>query len=178
MKKLSILLISLLLLCSCSIQKEEKVAKEDKFALEYSIDENHKFKSSKVHDIFDILDSGTGIIYFANSDDEKSIIYTDVINDIFNDLDIDKINYYNPSTVKNNNTKYYRELLNLVGDYSIVDENNNPSLDIPSLYFVKDGNIVSYLNTANYNIDSLMKKKTKKKIKNEIKESLEKYKSA
>ena len=175
MKKISILLISLLLLCSCSIQKEEKVAKEDKFALEYSIDENHKFKSSKIHDIFDILDSDTGIIYFANSDEEKSIIYTDIINNIFNKLDVDKINYYNPSTIKNNNTKYYRELLNLVGEYSILNDNNNSSLDIPSLYFVKDGEIIGYMSSNEYSVDSLMKKKTKKALKQEIKDNLDKY---
>ena len=175
MKKISILLISLLLLCSCSIQKEEKVAKEDKFALEYSIDDNHKFKSSKIHDIFDILDSDSGIIYFANSDEEKSIIYTDIINNIFNKLDVDKINYYNPSTIKNNNTKYYRELLNLVGEYSILDENNNSSLDIPSLYFVKDGEIIGYMSSNEYSVDSLMKKKTKKKLKKEIIDNLDKY---
>ncbi len=175
MKKISILLISLLLLCSCSIQKEEKVAKEDKFALEYSIDDNHKFKSSKIHDIFDILDSDTGIIYFANSDEEKSIIYTDIINNIFNKLDVDKIYYYNPSTIKNNNTKYYRELLNLVGEYSILDENNNSSLDIPSLYFVKDGEIIGYMSSNEYSVDSLMKKKTKKALKQEIKDNLDKY---
>ena len=175
MKKISILLISLLLLCSCSIQKEEKVAKEDKFALEYSIDENHKFKSSKIHDIFDILDSDSGIIYFANSDEEKSIIYTDIINNIFNKLDVDKINYYNPSTIKNNNTKYYRELLNLVGEYSVLDENNNSSLDIPSLYFVKDGEIIGYMSSNEYSVDSLMKKKTKKKLKKEIINNLDKY---
>ncbi len=177
MKKLSILLI-LLLITGCSVQKVDKVEDEDKFAIEYSLKTSHHFNYSKIHDIFDILDGETGIVYFANSDEEKSIIYTQVINDIFNDLKVDKINYYNPSNIKNNNTKYYRELLNFLGDKVEKDDNENPSLDVPSLYFVKKGSIIGYMSSNKYSVDSLIKNKTKKKLKKEINKYLKEYKSA
>ena len=137
-----------------------------------------KLKVESVNDIFDIFDSGTGIIYFADSDQEKSIIYTKNINKIFNNLKVDKVYYYNPSNIKNNNTKYYRELLNYVDGYTSVDEDENPSLDIPSLYFVKNGNIVGYLSPVDKNVDNLMKKKTKKKLQKDIEKCLEEYKRA
>ena len=178
MKKLSILLLTILLVTGCSVTKIDKVEDEDKFALEYSIKANHIFEYSKIHDIFDIFDDGTGIIYFADSDQEKSLLYTKDINDIFKDLKVNKINYYNPSKIKNNNTKYYRELVNYADEFVGEDEDGNDTLEIPSIYFVKDGEIVSYLNSSEYSVDSLVKKKTKKKIKKEIEESLEKYKSA
>ncbi len=178
MKKLSILLLITVLITACSVKKVEKVEDEDKFALEYSIKPGHVFEYSKIHDIFDIFDSDTGIIYFADSDQEKSIIYTGVINDIFNDLDVKKINYYNPSNIKNNDTKYYRELLSLLGDKVGIDDDGNLSLDIPSLYFVKNGDIVGCLNSNDYSVDSLMKNNAKNKIKEEIEEILKEYKSA
>ena len=101
-----------------------------------------------------------------------------LINKIFNNLKVDKVYYYNPSNIKNNNTKYYRELLNYVDGYTSVDEDENPSLDIPSLYFVKKGNIVGYLSPVDKNVDNLMKKKTKKKLQKDIEKCLEEYKRA
>ena len=178
MKKLSILIISLFLITACSVEKIDKIEDEDKFAIEYSITANHKFEYAKIHDIFDMFEDGNGIVYFANSDDERSIIYTKDINEIFDDLKVDKISYYNPSNIKNNNTKYYRELLNVVGENVGIDEDSNPSLEIPSLYFIKNGEIIGYVSSSKYSVDSLLKKKTKNKIKNEIKEILEEYESA
>jgi len=178
MKKLSILLLMTLLVTACSVTKVDKVEDEDKFAIEYSISSDHRFEYTKIHDIFDIFDSGTGIVYFADSDQEKSLIYTKNINKIFNDLKVKKVYYYNPITIKNNNTKYYRELLNFTSEYVGIDEDGNSSLDIPSLYFVKNGDIVGYLSPNDKSVDSLMKNKTKKAIKEEIKKCLEEYERA
>ena len=82
MKKLSILLI-LVLVCACTVRKEEKVKDEDKFSVEYSIEDGHIFEYSKINDILDIFSDGTGIVYFANSDDEISIEFTSIVNDCF-----------------------------------------------------------------------------------------------
>ena len=177
MKKLSILLI-LVLVCACTVRKEEKVKDEDKFSIEYSIEDGHIFEYSKINDILDIFSDGTGIVYFANSDDEISIEFTSIVNDCFSKKKDIKINYYNPFNIKNNNTKYYRELLNHIGENTVEDENLNPSLEIPSLYFIKNGKIIDYVSSTGYGMDQLEKKNVKNKIKKEIDKKYKQYKSA
>jgi len=177
MKKLLIVLLPILIIvCACSIkvEKDNKGTDYNKFAKEYDIEQKNPFVYAKVNDILDIYEDGTGIIYFANSDDELSIKFTSVIYKVFNDNNIKTIYYYNPINIMTNNTKYYQKIL----EYSNVYEQNT-KLIIPSIYFVKDGKIVKYYRLKDdCQIDCLLKKKNQTENKKEIKLLIENYQSA
>ena len=82
MKKLIIVLLPILIvICACSIkvEKDNKGTDYNKFSKEYDIEQDNPFKYAKINDILDIYEDGTGIIYFANSDDEVSIKFTGII---------------------------------------------------------------------------------------------------
>ena len=88
MKKLLILLfISLIIITGCSsvkVSNKSKMDDNDKFSLEYNVSKKNPFKYARVHDVIDLLNDGTGIVYFADSDDEKSLYYTELILDTLN----------------------------------------------------------------------------------------------
>ena len=174
MKKLIIILLPILIIvCACSIkvEKDDKGTDYNKFSKEYDIEQNNPFVYAKINDILDIYEDGTGIIYFANSDDEVSIKFTQIIYKIFNDNNVKTINYYNPINIMTNNTKYYQKIL----EYSNVYEENT-KLIIPSIYFVKDGKITQYYRLKDEcQIDCLLKKNNQSEIKKEIKLLIDKY---
>ena len=177
MKKLIIILLPILIIvCACSIkvEKDNKGTDYNKFSKEYDIEQNNPFKYAKINDILDIYEDGTGIIYFANSDDEVSVKFTQIIYKVFNEKKIDTINYYNPINIMTNNTKYYQKIL----EYSNIYEENT-KLIIPSIYFVKDGKIVQYYKLEDdCKIDCLLKKNNQSEIKKEIKLLIDAYQSA
>ena len=177
MKKLIIVLLPILIIvCACSIkiEKDNPGTDYNKFSKEYDIAQDNPFRYAKINDILDIYEDGTGIIYFANSDDEVSIKFTSIIYKVFNNNDIKVVNYYNPINIMTNNTKYYQKIL----EYSNVYEENT-KLIIPSIYFVKNGKIVEYYKLEdNCQIDCLLKKDNQSKIKEDLKLLIDNYKSA
>ncbi len=183
MKKLLILLfISLITITGCSsikVSNKNRMDDSDKFSVEYNVSKNNPFKYARVHDVIDLLEDGTGIVYFADSDDEKSLYYTELILDTLNTSELDVIYYYNPRNIKENNTKNYKEIVSILEDYLPEDEDSNAYLDMPNLFFVKSGKVIghTYIDSK-YDMDDLLEEKTKKKLIKELKKVIEDFKSA
>ena len=183
MKKLLILLfIGLITITGCSsikVSNKSKMDDNDKFSLEYNVSKKNPFKYARVHDVIDLLNDGTGIVYFADSDDEKSLYYTELILDTLNTSEINEVYYYNPSNIKENNTKNYKEIISILRDYLPEDDDSNVYLDMPNLFFVKDGKVIghTYIDSK-YDMDDLLEEKIKKKLIKELKNIINKFKSA
>ncbi len=182
MKKLLILLfIGLITITGCSsinVSDKSRMDDNEKFSVEYNVSKNNPFKYARVHDVIDLLNDGTGIVYFADSDDEKSLYYTELILDTLNSNELNEIYYYNPSNIKDNNTKNYKEIVTIIEDYLPEDENSNVYLDIPNLFFVKNGKIIGHTHIdSKYDMDDLLEEKEKKKLIKELKKVIEDYKS-
>lgn len=183
MKKLLILLfIGLITITGCSsikVSDKSRMDDNEKFSVEYNVSKNNPFKYARVHDVIDLLNDGTGIVYFADSDDEKSLYYTELILDTLNSNELNEIYYYNPSNIKDNNTKNYKEIVTIIEDYLPEDENSNVYLDIPNLFFVKNGKIIGHTHIdSKYDMDDLLEEKVKKKLIKELKNVITKFKSA
>jgi len=183
MKKLLILLfIGLITITGCSsikVSDKSRMDDNEKFSLEYNVSKKNPFKYARVHDVIDLLNDGTGIVYFADSDDEKSLYYTDLILDTLNSNELNEIYYYNPSNIKENNTKNYKEIVSILRDYLPEDGDSNIYLDLPNLFFVKNGKVIghTYIDSK-YDMDDLLEDKTKKKLIKELKNVITKFKSA
>ena len=183
MKKLLILLfIGLITITGCSsikVSDKSRMNDNEKFSLEYNVSKKNPFKYARVHDVIDLLNDGTGIVYFADSDDEKSLYYTDLILDTLNSNELNEIYYYNPSNIKENNTKNYKEIISILRDYLPEDDDSNVYLDMPNLFFVKDGKVIghTYIDSK-YDMDDLLEEKVKKRLIKELKNVITKFKSA
>lgn len=161
MKKLVVVFLILIIFATgCSVKKVEELTDSEKFAKEYNISKNNPFVYSGYKDIVTILESGTGLILLANSDDEGSIEAVGLINSEAKKLSIKEINYYNLDTLKNKEKgKYKRLKMELKEDISDFD------FEIPLLVAVKDGKIINYSNCFSKEEELSSEYLTKKRLK-------------
>ncbi|MBQ2640304.1 MAG: hypothetical protein IJF92_06070 [Bacilli bacterium] len=181
MKKVVVLFISILIILvvsGCEVKKAEKVTDSEKFAAEYSVSDNNPYEYSNIDEILKIFDGGTGIVFLADSDCEWCSATAKVFTDALNYKNVSKVYYYNPKKIRDKNTKSYKKLVSILKDYLQTDEDNNPYLYLPDIYFVKNGKIIGHNNdtaTMNGSVDEALNKKTKKELKNKYIELISKY---
>lgn len=131
--------------------------------LELSIDEDNQIKYSSYEEVFDILDNGSGIIYFGFPECPWCRALTPVLLVAADDVGIDTIYYLNNRedrdlleldennqvVVKEEGSDNYYKLLDKLGDfasdYELEDVNTNKKrLYFPTVLFVKDGEIIDF----------------------------------
>lgn len=161
------LLVAIVFLSGCSIKKVDDLSQSERFAKEYSVSKDNPFKYVGIDEILEIFDSGNGIVFFGNSDDEFSRetvrLFTEAI-DSSEDKDID-VYYYDPVVIRDNNDYKYDELLDLLEGY-LSKKDDEEYLYLPDIYFVKEGNIVGHdnesafvaTNNEEYSIDEIKNK--------------------
>lgn len=179
MKKVIFLLfISILFITGCSVKKTTELSSSERFAAEYSISEDNPFLYATIDEVLEILEDGTGIIFFANSDCEWCIATADILNDALNYKNIDEVYYYNPKTLEEKSPKKYKKLIQLLEKYLEKNEEEEVQLYLPDVYFVKDGKIIGHNNdtaTMNGTVDEALTKKNKKILENKYLELISDY---
>lgn len=161
MKKLVVVFLILIIFTTgCSVKKVEELTDSEKFAKEYNISKNNPFVYSSYKDIVAILESGTGLILLANSDDEGSIEAVGLINSEAKKLSIKEINYYNLDTLKNKEKGKYKRL-----KMELKEDISNFNFEIPLLVAVKDGKIINYSNCFSKEEELSSEYLTKKRLK-------------
>lgn len=148
MKKLVYIVLSVLLLTGCSVTPIEELNDNGKrFSEEYSIinvDNNNPMVYKTDEEIIKILKSGTGIIYFGFPECPWCQAAIPVLLEAADELKIDEIYYFNPKEIRTDNTDTYKEIVKLLGENLKLDENGNPRLSVPDVYFVSGGKIVGH----------------------------------
>ncbi len=161
MKKVVIFLISFVIVISvsgCSVKKVKELTDSEKFAKEFNISENNPFVYASSNDILNILENGTGIIFFATSDDEGSIKAASYISDVAKSMNIQNINYYNPKKLEDKKDKKYKKMINYLNQ-------EDEKFILPGVYAIKNGEIVCYSNYFSSEEELSEENLTKKKIK-------------
>ena len=169
MKKIVFLLICVILMSGCSVKKVNELSEAEKFAVEFSIDENNPFEYANVEQIIDIFDNGTGIIFFGNSDDEWCVESVKIFNDTVEYKNISEVYYYNPSSIQNKNTDEYKKLIEYTKEYLNEDEAGNVDLHTPEIYVVKNGKIINH---SNCDIDEIINNSDEEDITDEAAKQL------
>ena len=171
MKKVVIIIVfCCLFLTGCSVKKVEELSDEEKFSKEYSINKKNSFVYSKYDEIMKIFENGTGIVLFANSDEESSLKAVEVIDKVARENKIEKIYYYNPKTLKEKQLKKYKKLLK-----QLEKDIEDYDLKLPTLYAIKDGKIINYSDCFSKKeqlSEEYLTKKKLKSIKNKYKKVL------
>lgn len=164
MKKVVIFIIGLCIFTTgCSIKKVDELTDAEKFSNEFNVSEENPFIYTSVDDVIHILNSGTGIIFLANSDEEASLKAAEILTLAAKEVEIKNIYYYNPKSLKENDLEKYKKLLKIVNEY-IEREATNDTLELPDIYSVKDGNIIGHSNYFSKKEQLSEEKLSKKKI--------------
>lgn len=130
-----------------------------KFKKEYiKASKNNKFVYKTEEEIINILEKGTGIIYFGFPECPWCQEYIKYLDDISNKSNIKEVYYLNIFEIRKNNTDEYKKIVNLLKDYLDKDENNNPRIFVPHVVAVKDGKIIDNDNETSMITESISTK--------------------
>lgn len=179
MKKICFLIVvSILFLTGCSVKKTTELTDAEKFSKEYSVTKNNPFKYIELKEVLNIIENGTGIIFFGDPDCEWCVASAKILTSSLNYKNIDVAYYYNPKKIRDNNTKEYKRLVKLLADYLETDKDDNSYLFLPDIYFVVNGEVIDHNNdlaSMSGTIDDALTKERKKEIKDKYLDLISNY---
>lgn len=175
---LGLIITSILFISGCSVKKTEEVTDAEKFSNEYSVSKDNPFKYIDIDEVLNIIENKSGIIFFGNSDCEWCSETATILTEALAYKNVENAYYYNPKAIREKNTKKYQKLIELLKDYLPFDEEGNPYLYLPDIYFIKNGEIIGHNNdtaTMSGTVDEALTTKTKRELKNKYLELISKY---
>ena len=108
------------------------------------IDENNPIKYIEFNGVIDLLNNGTGVLYFGFPGCPWCRNMLPVLFDVAKLNNVDTVYYFNPSNIRKNGDDDYKKLTNILNDYLLENEEGEKTLYVPDVYFVKDGKIVGH----------------------------------
>lgn len=133
------LMINLLFITGCSIKKVQELSDSEKFAKEFEISTTNPFIYTNIDYVLNLLENGTGIIFFANSDYEGSKKAAIYITKVAKQENIKSIYYYNPKKLKEKKPKKYKKLMGYLKQCT-----DKKGIVLPDVYSVKEGKIMNH----------------------------------
>ncbi len=109
--------------------------------VEIKVPKDNPIKYTKVDEIFEILESGTGVIYFGFPGCPWCRNMLPILFQAAQKNNIDTIYYLNPREVSD---EEHSKLIDVLKEYLDVNENGELTLYVPDVYFVKDGQILGH----------------------------------
>lgn len=139
-----ILLVALILLILIGKENETDAKK---FSKEYTlVDKDNLFVYRDAKEIINILERGTGIVYLGFPECPWCQRYVVYLNEVAQNMGVEKIYYFNILEDRKNNTKDYQKIVSLLKDNLDNDEEGNPKVFVPDVTFVVKGKIVGHDN--------------------------------
>ena len=148
-------IVVLVLACSIGFYKvftsiENKETDAEKFASEYSIDNDNVFVYKTLEEINKILKNGTGIVYLGFPECPWCKGYVPYLNEVAKKAKLDKIYYFNILKDRKNNTDNYKKTVELLKDYLKYDDEGNKRIYVPAVIAVNKGKIVGFDDETSY----------------------------
>lgn len=148
-------IVVLVLACSIGFYKvftsiENKETDAEKFAREYSIDNDNVFVYRTLEEINKILKNGTGIVYLGFPECPWCKGYVPYLNEVAKKVKLDKIYYFNILKDRKNNTDNYKKTVELLKDYLKYDDEGNKRIYVPAVIAVNKGKIVGFDDETSY----------------------------
>lgn len=118
------------------------------FIKEYSnVSKDNKFIYADVNKILEIINGGTGIIFFGFPSCPWCQVYVPVLDEVIKEKNIDKVYYYNPKEIRQNETEEYKEIVKVLKAYLDKDDENNERLYVPHVFAIKNGKVIGENNS-------------------------------
>ena len=175
-----VILVPIIIFLLVGNKNEEQTVKSDaeKFSEEYTlVDKDNKFRYANIDEVIDTLEDGTGVVYLGFPECKWCQQYTVYLNELAKDRNIPEIMYYNIREDRQDNTKNYQTIVNLLKDYLPEDEEGNPRVYVPAVIFMSNGKILGFDDETAYDTkgyDEPSEYWTKKEV-NDLKDRLNSY---
>jgi len=118
-----------------------------RFAKEHGgVTNNNVFRYVTLEEALKILEKETGVVYFGESNNDWSKQYAKYLNEVAKENKIKKIYYCDIANDIKNNSRKYKELIQVLHDRLHIDEYGREYLKVPYVVFVKNGIITNYDN--------------------------------
>lgn len=138
-----IVLSTMFIYKSCTKNETDNV----KFSREYSkVNKDNVFVYKNIDEIIEIIENGTGIIYFGFPECKWCQAYVPYVNEVAKDTGISEIYYYNIKEDRKNDTKEYKKIVELLNNYLLSDDNGNKRVYVPDITVIKNGEIIGHNN--------------------------------
>ena len=177
-KIIIIIAIILILIITTTILVLNKNSKQDdgyKFSQEYTeVSEDNVFVYRNSDEIINILEKGTGVVFLGFPECKWCQRYAKYLNEVANEVGIEKIYYYNIKEDRANNTDTYKKIVSILNDKLENDEEGNPRIYVPDVTFINKGEIVGHDNETSLESGDVDEYWTEDKIE-ALKEKLTNY---
>ena len=148
-----------------------KLSDQESFTQEYGITSDNIYVYKTSQEVLELLNTGSGIIFFAFPENEWSHVYADLWNEVGKSYGIDEIWYYNFYKDRNNDNYYYNNIVRILNAYVPVTDTGEKDLYAPSFVIVREGEIIGYddetsIVSGDVTVDDYwtMEKQQKKKV--------------
>lgn len=141
---LALALVGGILVVALNMPKKETANKDQKqFAQEYKeVTENNVFVYKNVDDIIKIMEHGTGVVYLGYPECPWCQAYVKYLNEVAQEVGIEKIYYCNTKKVKEENMEKYKTLISLLSGHLQYTEEGEEWIYVPNVSFHIDGKII------------------------------------
>lgn len=120
-----------------------KMSDAERFSEEYTeVGEDNVFVYRTSDEVIKMLKHGTGVLYLGFPECPWCQTYVKYLNEVANEVGVDKIYYYNILEDRTNNTDVYKEIVSLLGDTLQYDDEGNLRVFVPNVSFHVDGKII------------------------------------
>ncbi len=153
MKRIKILLIiafaviGALLIYNHFDTEEFKTSKPNPIKEEYNLtDEDIVFQSSNIDEVIGLFNSNYAIVFMCTPDTLWCQKYTQILNKVAIEKDIDKIYYLNIKNERSLNTSKYQKLVGILSNQLYTDDAGEKRIYMPDITFIKNGSIIAHDN--------------------------------
>lgn len=127
-----------------------KITDNVKFSNEYKdISKNNIFSYTKEHEILDLLNNGSGVIFMGFSSNIWSHYYADYLNEIAIINDIEKIHYYDFKKDRSIDKQTYINIVEKLSPYLTANDLGEMDISAPTIVIVKNGKIIYFDDEVN-----------------------------
>ena len=126
-------------------KKEEnnKLADAQKFAEEYtSVTEDNVFVYATAEEIIKVMENGTGVVYLGFPECPWCQAYVVYLNEVAQEVGIEKIYYYNVMKDRNDNTEEYQKMVAILEKELEYDLEGNRRIYVPNVSFHVKGELI------------------------------------
>ena len=140
------LIIAMLCAFVCLSEKYKDNSKEELKTITnyYSDITNDAFEVVNGTKLINVIRNGKNIIFIGSKTSNWSTYYIKRLNNIVDDMSIDKVYYYDINNDKSQLNSNYYEILRLLEGSLISTDSSNNNLFAPSLYIIENGRVLYY----------------------------------
>ncbi len=117
---------------------------QENFTKDFGITNENIYDYKTASEILEIMNTGTGVIFFAFPENVWSHTYASLLNDVAKYYGLNEIYYYNFFNDRIMNNSYYENIVKKLNAYLPVLDNGTRNIYAPSMIMVKNGEIIAY----------------------------------